>query len=401
MKRSIRRTSIDIGGGSDPPKMPGRTWPEGEDLTGKLGKPRHQSASLLRHAERSKAGRKASAKREKGGSASPVGPLKPAPLALPGGGVAGLTYGLGRVPRVIVKAKYRVHQPRSDGQARRGQPLREHLVYLARPEAQRLPGEEVECKIDGPVGVFFGAERDAVDVADLPHRWQGDRHHWRLIVSPQDARRLDLTAFARGYAARLEDRLDTPLEWAGIVHVNTDHPHVHLLIRGRRNGGRDLVMPASFVAEGLRGEAELELLGRVGPRTEAGADAAITTMARLRRPTPLDGLLAGLAADAGGESFKLPADWLPELAGRHHLTRRLELLEGLGLAARETRRPTKWGGVTQWSLAPGWQTTLDATAAAKPAKGPATAPKELAVRKPQERAAAVVKAPAGRGGAEL
>lgn len=401
MKWSIHRTNIQIGGGADAPKAPGRVWPEGEDLTGKLGKPRHQAAALLRRAERSKAGRKASAKR-KGGSASPAGPPKPAPLALPGGGrVAGLIYGLGRVPRVMVKAKYRVHRPRGDGQARRGQPLQEHLVYLARPEAQRLPGEEVEGKIDGPVGVFFDAERDAVDVADLPQKWRGDRHHWRLIVSPQDARRLDLTDFARAYTARLEERLDTPLEWAGIVHVNTDHPHVHLLIRGRRRGGRDLVMPASFVAEGLRDLAEREVLGRVGPRTEAEADAAITTTARLRRPTPLDGLLAGLAANAGGRPFKLPADWLPELVGRHHLTQRLELLEHLGLAARETRRPSKWGSITRWSLAPDWQAKLDATAAAKPAKQPAAASKELALRNSQERAAATVKSPAERGGAEL
>ena len=92
-----------------------------------------------------------------------------------------------------------------------------------------------------------------MDVADLPQRWRGDRHHWRLIVSPQDARALDLTAFARGYAARLGDCLNTPLEWAGVVHVNTDHPHVHLLIRGQRRGGRDLVMPRGFGAEGLRG----------------------------------------------------------------------------------------------------------------------------------------------------
>ena len=56
---------------------------------------------------------------------------------------------------------------------------------------------------------------------------------------------------------------------------------------------------------------------RVGPRTEAEADAAVTAMARLRRPTPLDELLAGLAAGAGGKPFRLPADWLPELAGRH------------------------------------------------------------------------------------
>ena len=48
MSWNISKTSIDIGGGGDAPTAPGRMWPEDEDLTGKLGRQRHQSASLLR-----------------------------------------------------------------------------------------------------------------------------------------------------------------------------------------------------------------------------------------------------------------------------------------------------------------------------------------------------------------
>ena len=409
MKWGIRRIKIDTGGGTTVPNVPGRVWAEGEDLSGKLGKQKHPSAAVVRRAERAVAkvgvGRKADKRESKAGQSPATRPSRP-PGSPPNNlldhaSMRGLSYGLGRVPQVVVKTKYHLHRPRDGGIARRGQPLREHLVYLTRPEAQRRLGEDVQGTGEPAKGVFFDAVRDAVDVADLPPKWRGDRHHWRLIVSPQDAREVDLTAFARGYARRLTDRLKTPLEWAAVVHVNATHPHVHLLVRGRRGDGRDLVLTRRFVAEGLRVEAREELLARAGPRTEAGADAALTAMARLRRPTPLDELLADLAAKSGGKPFNLPRDWLPELAGRHHLLLRLRTLERLGFASRETSRPTRWGGVTRWSLAPDWQVKLDQIAASKPTKRAAVMPGRAAVRGQKERAIDAVDRPAERGGAEL
>ena len=409
MKWGVRRIKIDTGGGAPVPKVPGRVWAEGEDLSGKLGKQKHPSAAVVRRAERAVAkvgvGRKADKRESKAGQSPTSRPPPPsgsgANNLLGHASMSGLSYGLGRVPQVVVKTKYHLHRPRGGGIARRGQPLQEHLVYLARPEAQRRPGEEVQGTGEPPPGVFFDAGRDAVDVADLPQKWRGDRHHWRLIVSPQDAEQLDLTAFARGYARRLEECLKTPLEWAAVVHVNTTHPHVHLLVRGRRDDGRDLVLTRRFVAAGLRAEAREELLARAGPRTEAGADAALTAMARLRRATPLDILLADLATKSGGKPFNLPRDWLPEVAGRHHLLLRLRTLERLGFARRETSRPTSWGGVTRWSLAPDWQAKLDQIAANKPTRRAAAKPGPSAVRGPKGRTIDAVDRPAERGGAEL
>ena len=409
MNWSVRQIKIDTGGGTTVPNVPGRVWAEGEDLSGKLGKQKHPSAAVVRRAERAAAkvgaGRKASKRESNAGPSPTTRPSRPSsypPNNLLGRApTSGLSYGLGRVPHVVVKAKYHLHRPRGGGIARRGQPLQEHLVYLARPEAQRRPGEEVRGAGEAAEGVFFDAARDAVDVADLPQKWRGDRHHWRLIVSPLEAEQLDLTAFARGYARRLEECLKTPLEWAAVVHVNTSHRHVHLLVRGRRGDGRDLVLTRRFVAEGLRAEAQEELLARAGPRAEAGADAALAAMARLRRPTPLDNLLADLAAKSGGKPFTIPRDWLPELAGRYHLLLRLRTLEHLKLAGRETSRPTSWGGVTRWSLAPDWQAKLDQIAANKPTRRAAAKPGPSAVRGPKGRTIDAVDRPAERGGAEL
>jgi hypothetical protein len=36
--------------------------------------------------------------------------------------------------------------------------------------------------------------------------------------------------------AEIETDLGTPLEWGAVAHFNTEHPHVHVALRGCRNG---------------------------------------------------------------------------------------------------------------------------------------------------------------------
>ena len=61
---------------------------------------------------------------------------------------------------------------------------------------------------------------------------------WSLIISPEDAERLDLRQHARDFVAGMEQDLGTQLEWVAIDHHNTDDEHIHLLIRGVRDDGR-------------------------------------------------------------------------------------------------------------------------------------------------------------------
>jgi type IV secretory pathway VirD2 relaxase len=116
---------------------------------------------------------------------------------------------------------------------------RAHGVYLAREGAQR----------GGARGLGFDATREGLDVAGTLGAWQeaGDRHLWKVIVSPEQAPRLDLRAHAQVLVAGMERDLGTRLEWVGIDHHNTDNPHVHLLIRGRDARGRPLTLDAQLL----------------------------------------------------------------------------------------------------------------------------------------------------------
>ena len=420
-----KHIDIDVFGNGDVPSKSGHVWPEEEDYTGKLGRPRHNTASLLRFAESAAKSRAGAAKRaaKAANRASKLPTTGHGVSSGSGGGggaaepwtlpdthpAAGLSYGLGRVRRVTVKARYRLNNSRGGG-PNRGQPLHKHIVYLARPEAQQHDSaDEQHEDLTRSEAVFFDAWDDGIDAAHLPQAWRSDRHHWRIIVSPEEAADLDLKAYARAFVFRLEHHLRSPLEWVSVVHVNTDHPHVHLLIRGRRADGRDLTMTPSTVSDKLRELAELELVSRLGLHDEARADVNLTQMARQNRPTPLDNLLNRLAHvdrdDAGVGPFRLPASWVPEACGVHHLRSRLETLERLGLATHEVRQGTGLVGVVWWTLRVDWQEQLARNAASVTSRAPvlaASSPaKRLPTTKTMARRTSARSGSVERGGAEL
>jgi hypothetical protein len=121
--------------------------------------------------------------------------------------------------RVVVKARVVRHQ----GRAFRSAPLSAHLSYLKREGVTR----------DGEKARMFDAGADRADDAVFAERCQDDRHHFRFIVSPEDAGEMtDLKAFTRDLAKQMEADLGTRLDWVAVDHWNTDNPHVHLLVRG-------------------------------------------------------------------------------------------------------------------------------------------------------------------------
>src|SRR3546814_5011609 len=73
-------------------------------------------------------------------------------------------------------------------------------------------------------------------------RCEEDRHHFRFIVSPEDAGDMaDLRAFTRELMDDVARDLGTDLDWVAVDHWNTDNPHIHVLLRGKADDGTDLV----------------------------------------------------------------------------------------------------------------------------------------------------------------
>jgi type IV secretory pathway VirD2 relaxase len=240
------------------------------------------------------------------------------------------TFGRGRITfgrnrlfsahrRVVVKARVVRHR----GRAFRSAPLSAHIAYLERDGVTR----------DGEKAHMFNAEEDRADAAAFAKRSNDDRHHFRFIISPEDAGEMtDLKAFARDLAAQMERDLGTKLDWVAVDHWNTDNPHVHLLVRGVADDGSDLVISRDYISRGLRSRAEELVSIELGPKPEREVRSALEREVDAERWTRLDVAIRMAADETGFIDLRPdnPGAGDPEV--RRLAIGRLQRLERMGLA---------------------------------------------------------------------
>ncbi|GAM99886.1 VirD2 components [alpha proteobacterium U9-1i] len=206
--------------------------------------------------------------------------------------------------RAIVKIHYFNH---SGGG---GAALRAHARYVARDAAARAPtpgdvpepdapADHAEAKarahgkyLDraGNGAAFYDAASDAVDGGERAASWaRSDRRHFRLILAPENGTKFgDLRSYTRKVMRRAEVTLGSKLEWVAVDHWDTDNPHTHIILRGVRGDGRDLIIPREFVQHGFRSAARDVATERLGLRTREDDRLALHREVRAHRPTRLD-----------------------------------------------------------------------------------------------------------------
>jgi type IV secretory pathway VirD2 relaxase len=212
---------------------------------------------------------------------------------------------------------------RHHGTRFRSAPLPKHITYLKREGVTR----------DGADARMFDAASDTADERAFAERCKDDRHHFRFIISPEDAAELgDLRAFTRELMTDVARDLGTKLDWVAVDHWNTDNPHIHVLIRGRAEDGQDLVISRDYISRGFRDRAAGRVTLELGPRSERDIQSALEREVEAERWTGLDRALR-VAADEGAGV----ADLRPNASGEDAGLRRLMIgraakLERLGLA---------------------------------------------------------------------
>ncbi|WP_309645172.1 DUF3363 domain-containing protein [Phenylobacterium sp.] len=221
--------------------------------------------------------------------------------------------------RVVVKAMVSRHVGVA---AARGAALARHVSYLGRGGAG----------VEGAKAEFFDRADEGIDAGAIAREWAGDRHHFRFIISPEHGDRIsDLRGYVREVMGRVADDLGEPnLTWVATCHFDTDQPHAHVLVRGRREDGRDLVIPRHYIGYGFRARAQEAAQARLGDLSRLEAERQVWRDTEADRFTPLDRrLMEGVQADG------LVADGVGRSDAWHALTRgRLRHLERLGLAER-------------------------------------------------------------------
>lgn len=231
--------------------------------------------------------------------------------------------------RVIVKTRVVVHAKVGGGGGAGG--MMRHTLYVERDGAGR-DGDEVHV---------FDRDQDRADGAAFVDRCENDRHHFRVIISPERGDEMaSLPDYTRDLMREVEADLGTQIDWIAAEHHDTGRPHVHLLIRGVHENGRDLVIPREYVSHTFRHRAEEIATRELGLRRENSLseqlDRADERAARAERMTHLDELLLERARE-----HEIRIKDLPEATrDRAPLVQRLNHLEGLGLAERTA--PDTW-----------------------------------------------------------
>lgn len=209
--------------------------------------------------------------------------------------------------RAIVKIHYFSHAGGG------GAALRAHARYVARDAAARASNTSNEEGLAASTdqadsktrahnkylertegSVFYDATVTGLDGGERAASWaRTDRRHFRLILSPENGTKLgDLKAYTREVMRRAEIALGSRLEWVAVDHWDSDNPHTHIILRGVRSDGRDLIIPREFVQHGFRSVARDVATERLGNRTREDARQALHREVRAHRPTSLDHWIA-------------------------------------------------------------------------------------------------------------
>ena len=235
--------------------------------------------------------------------------------------------------RVIVQAS--IKRMAGTGAAK----LKDHLSYLERDATQK----------DASPGKLYGSLIHDVDAESFRDRCKGDRHHFRFVVSPEDAEQMtDLKGYTRELVSRMESDLGTKLDWVAINHYDTAQPHTHLIVRGVRNDGKDLVIPREYISHGIRERAQEIASLELGPMSELEKRAKLAHTIDAQHKTDLDKMI-DRARD--GETLDLRKPVPPRQLWRKQLiARRIKTLQRMGLADYEGRG--------QWRVKPDFIQTL-------------------------------------------
>ena len=223
--------------------------------------------------------------------------------------------------RVMIKA--RVHRLSGSGAGTQ----RAHISYLERDGAGK----------DKEPAKFYDDVSEGLDGQDWLKEHADDRHHFRFIVSPEDGEKLqELKPFIRDLVSQMEIDLETKLDWIAVDHHNTEHPHTHIVMSGKRDDGKDLVISKDYLSHGMRERGSALLTRELGLQTEAELAAKLGRETALRKVTRMDRILMR-QMDRNGV---INLDNLRR--NRPHYQKRLHTLRSMGLARHQ------FGGV--WNV---------------------------------------------------
>jgi len=234
--------------------------------------------------------------------------------------------GHGGSQRVVVKISVVKNKTKGvgAGAGSGGKNLYHHIHYVSRSKAGK----------DGDRAVLFDKENEGLERRDFFERCKDDRHHFRIIISPEKGRDIDdFQGYVRSVMARMEKDLGTELDWVSAVHYDTDDVHAHVIVRGKNDKGEDLVIGRDYISYGIRARSQELATELLGERSLEDIQKSLEAEIDAMRVTSLDRFIErqadhGYQVDVRKENnFGKSASYEAVLKGRLHF------LQSTGLAS--------------------------------------------------------------------
>jgi hypothetical protein len=167
----------------------------------------------------------------------------------------------------------------------------------ARPEgrlfnAERTIGDEERRALVGYIRET--TREDRAMGAERP-----GRAFYRMVISPEDSRGVDLRQLTRETMRQLERDAGRLPPWIAAEHRNTEHPHVHVIMAARvkTNDRTRTVMITKPRLERMKDTMSMELKPQNGLRLantmSRGPDLRIAARSQALRPDPLQRIVSG------------------------------------------------------------------------------------------------------------
>jgi hypothetical protein len=215
-----------------------------------------------------------------------------------------------------------------------------HGRYIVRDSATAL-------RPDGTAA--FGSTPEPGSIPEALAAWQksGDERLFKFVLSPEFGERLDLERLTRDVMTAVETDVGRPLEWAAVVHRNTDHAHAHVVLRGVADG-EPLRFARDYVQHGIRRHAESACTLQLGYRTSLDIQEAERREVAQARFTSLDRILSRARPAEADAAASFQVSRRPDetefdefaRAREQRLVARLNYLTDIGLAERSG--PLTW-----------------------------------------------------------
>lgn len=222
---------------------------------------------------------------------------------------------------VIFKAKYVKNNGKDFSEK-----IKTHLYYITREEAG-LEGQKAE---------LFSNHDSAPSISELADSFSKSPHNFRFIISPENGDKLDLKEFTKELIEIMEKDLGTKLNWVASCHYDTNNPHIHLVVDGRDDREKKLLIRKDYMSRGIRNRASQISTYMIGLKTKEEIYYGMSLSTSKNSKTYLDEVIQFISTNSSKEIINTDKIKYKEFdfINKTLLEERLYYLESKGLSTR-------------------------------------------------------------------